>query len=382
MCFNKIILQFFLLLLLSLGLTGKLYSQKIHLFCYLKNVSSDSKRFYEPIFDEDNESPVVIDGKFDHLLQEYIIDPLDYEGFYKHCQSEASGRLLVDLKGMSISNSYTTFIFSVGPKGLAIKSKKSRKLSRFISSFIGAHHSLKKIYKNPIKGTLEALKDSFDSDSLDASHSIQKLTAIYNDLPAFQERFVDENPELAPIRKQFEQDTKRQLKPSLFVSEQVARDFPRFDVRIVSDGACLYRSANLEEGSKNHVEQPFDILEQFYSERLAIPLDTLRKHIGLALHTRTQGFDNQSVDLFEYFDSFGKNMIFRIGNEAQTIHFMELEDDSLNLITQTELILSVPELEGENSLEIGRFVVIRFMNFDMLSGRCGEQYVLIEKIFE
>ncbi|NRA43571.1 MAG: hypothetical protein HRU09_01310 [Oligoflexales bacterium] len=128
------------------------------------------------------------------------------------------------------------------------------------------------------------------------------------------------------------------------------------------------------------MKQPFEILENFYSERLAIPLPKLRQNIGLAFHTRTQGFDNQSVDLFEHFLSFGKNMDFRIGNEAHTIHLLQLEPESINLITQTELILSVPDFKGDDRIEIGKFLVLRYMNFDMLEGLCGKQLVTIEKV--
>ena len=104
-----------LLFCFEFGAFSRSYAREIQLFCYSKNVTQDSKRFVEAIYLEDSEDALIIDGKFDHLLQEYIIDKADYEDIYQHCLAVTSGKLLVDLKAVSINNPHTSFLFSVGP---------------------------------------------------------------------------------------------------------------------------------------------------------------------------------------------------------------------------------------------------------------------------
>ncbi|MFK7823537.1 MAG: hypothetical protein AB8G05_05240 [Oligoflexales bacterium] len=377
MNFIKKCTQIYFLLFLQLGLAYQGYSKDIYIFCYLKNSFSDYKRFAQPILTE-NDEPIIIDGKYDDILREYIIAETKYDEFYNYC-STLVGSIFVDLKGISTSTSNPTFLFSLGPQGLSNKSKYKNRFSQFFSGFSSSHQSLERLYKKSFKGIAQIYGKNFDADHLDAQHSFDKLTKIYKHLPMVQEYLIDEDPELRAIRQQFSLIPTSSSNRELFISQQVFKDFSRFHVSIFADGQRLYHNGSLDKANDLGLEQAFDVLEQFYNKQLDIPLRELRGNIGLAFHTRTHGFDNQSVDLIEHFLGFGKNMDFKIGNSTHSIHLLELDSTSINMKTQTELELSAPDLKENASIQIGRFLVIRSMNFDMLTGRCGEQRVTIRK---
>lgn len=372
-------LHIYSIIFLYLGIALPGLAKDIELYCYFKNYSADSKRILQIILDAKNEEPIIVNAEFDQTLYEYIIGKDSYQLFFQHCSELEPTLLLVDLKGISNRKSFGSHIYSVGPKQLQLKTNQVEKIKKLLSGVIGSERRWKKLYKNGLNETIEAVKGYFDSNNLDATHNFRKLSAIYAALPKVQESVVDENPELDSVRSYFSSISDSKTESNPFITTQVKADFTRIELNIFANGQSLYRSKNFDKGSKLLIEVPFEILEQFYSERIAVSLLDLRKNIALALHTRTQGFDNQSVALVDHFFSYGNNMDFSIGNTTPTSHRLKLYQNSIHMSTQSELQLSVPDYKADKGKIIGKFVVRRYMNFDMVSGRCSEQHVTIEK---
>ena len=378
MNYIKIFIYLCLVIILQIGNPNWGLSKDIYIYCYFKSAISEEKRFIRPILNE-NQEPEIIDGKFDYFLHEYIIDESEYNRFYKYCSMETRGYILVDLKAISIRTSNTSFLFSLGPKGLNKDTNNRDKLNRFLTGFSRPKKNLKKIYENGFKGMTVLFEKGSKAEKLDADHGFHKLSAIYAEFPNFQEFSSNENDRLRPLRQQFNHIAETKQEGTHFISDQVAKDFPRFNISISIKGQDIYHSGGAEEVSEVNINQAFNSLENYYIERLDIPIGELRRNIGLAFHTRTHGFDDQSVYLIEHFLSFGKNVDFRIGNRTHTVHLLSLEDTSIAMKTQTELELSAPMPQGNDSIQIGKFMVNRFMNFDIITGRCGSQSITIEK---
>ncbi len=257
--------------------------------------------------------------------------------------------------------------------------------------FTGMNASINSVFSNfyPIKDLGHSILSSQFADAKKLYEAYTSSVILNSDITQVPDKesknFLD--------KLEFIADKSENTSPNFFISNNVAKDFPRSNIIIRdSKNDIIYKQINREvtigkQAPKtynqtqeiNYSLEPLNILENEINKNNEYDPTTLRKYIALIFHTRMQGFEQPALqDIHNHF-SLDPSLIFMIANASlRTEHLIKI--NGINVESETRFYYLIKFHDGNAEFPLGLIESKRTVTFNLKTGKFGSESILLKKI--